>query len=85
MSGSISCSTCTRAGYEYEKGHQYNHPDKLQAQEEGQEGEQEEEEREIDVVTPVNPKVSSTGELPEPDVGILPPVRRRLPEEANQS
>ena len=31
------------------------------------------EEREIGVVTPVNPKVSSTGEPPEPDPGMLPP------------
>ena len=41
---------------------------KLQAQEE-----EEQEEQEIGVVTPVNPKVSSTGEPPEPDIGILPP------------
>ena len=51
---------------------------KLQAQEEEQEGEQEEEEREIGVVTPVNPKVSSTGDLPEPDVGILPPGPKKI-------
>ena len=31
------------------------------------------EEREIGVVTPLNPKVSSTGETPEPDPGMLPP------------
>ena len=31
------------------------------------------EEREICVVTPVNPKVPSTGEPPEPDPGMLPP------------
>ena len=31
------------------------------------------EEREVGVVTPVNPKVPSTGEPPEPDVGMLPP------------
>ena len=31
------------------------------------------EEREIGVVTPLNPKVSSTGEPPEPDPGMLPP------------
>ena len=41
---------------------------KLQEQEE-----QEQEEREIGVVTPVNPKVPSTGEPPEPDPGMLPP------------
>ena len=36
--------------------------------------EQEElEEQEIGVVTPVNPKVPSTGEPPEPDLGMLPP------------
>ena len=48
---------------------------KLQAQEqeEEQEGEQEEEEREIGLVTPVNPKVPSTGEPPEPSLGTLPP------------
>ena len=44
---------------------------KLQAQEEGQEEEQEEE-REISLVTPANPKVPSTGEPPEPDLGMLP-------------
>ena len=41
---------------------------KLQAQEE---------EQEIGVVTPVNPKVSSTGETPEPDLGMLPPGPRK--------
>ena len=41
---------------------------KLQEQEE-----QELEEQEIGVVTPVNPKVPSTGEPPEPDPGLLPP------------
>ena len=40
---------------------------KLQEQEE-----QEQEEREIGVVTPVNPKVPSTGEPPGPDPGMLP-------------
>ena len=40
--------------------------------------EQEElEEQEIGVVTPVNPKVPSTGEPPEPDLGMLPPGPRR--------
>ena len=40
--------------------------------------EQEElEEQEIGVVTPVNPKVPSTGEPPEPDPGMLPPGPRR--------
>ena len=43
---------------------------KLQAQEEEQEGEQEEE-QEIGLVTPVNPKVPSTGEAPEPSLGLL--------------
>ena len=41
---------------------------KLQEQEE-----QELEEQEIGVVTPVNPKVPSTGKPPEPDPGLLPP------------
>ena len=50
---------------------------KLQAQEEEQEEEQGEE-QEIGVVTPVNPKVSSTGEPPEPDVGILPPGPKKI-------
>ena len=45
---------------------------KLQEQEE-----QEQEEQEIGVVTPVNPKVPSTGEPPEPDPGMLPPGPRR--------
>ena len=35
------------------------------------------EEREIGVVTPVNPKVPSTGEPPEPDPGMLPLGPRR--------
>ena len=38
---------------------------------------QEQEEQEIGVVTPVNPKVSSTGETPEPDLGVLPPGPRK--------
>ena len=54
---------------------------KLQAQEEEEE---QEEEREIGLVTPVNPKGPSTGEPPEPHPGMLPQVRRRSPEEANQ-
>ena len=49
---------------------------KLQAQEEGQEEEQEEE-QEIGLITPANPKVSSTGETPEPDPGMLPPGPRK--------
>ena len=44
---------------------------KLQAREQEQE-EQESEEQEIGVVTPVNPKVPSTGEPPEPTLGVLP-------------
>ena len=35
------------------------------------------EEPEIGVVTPVNPKVPSTGEPPEPDPGMLPPGPRK--------
>ena len=42
-----------------------------------QEQEEEQEEQEISVVTPVNPKVSSTGEPPEPDPGMLPPGPRK--------
>ena len=38
---------------------------------------QEQEEQEIGVVTPVNLKVPSTGEPPEPDPGMLPPGPRR--------
>ena len=45
---------------------------KLQEQEE-----QEQEEREIGLVTPVNPKVPSTGEPPEPNLGMLPPGLRK--------
>ena len=45
---------------------------KLQEQEE-----QEQEEREIGLVTPVNPKVPSTGEPPEPNLGMLPPGLKR--------
>ena len=50
---------------------------KLQAQEEEQEGEQEEEEREIGLIAPANPKVPSTGEPPEPDLGMIPPGPRK--------
>ena len=35
------------------------------------------EEREIGLVTPANPKVPSTGEPPEPDLGMLPPGPRK--------
>ena len=49
---------------------------KLQAQEEEKEEEQEEE-QEIGLVTPANPKVSSTGEPPEPDLGMIPPGPRK--------
>ena len=35
------------------------------------------EEREISVVTPANPKVPSTGELMEPDLGMIPPGPRK--------
>ena len=45
---------------------------KLQEQEE-----QEQEEREIGLVTPVNLKVPSTGEPPEPNLGMLPQGLRR--------
>ena len=45
---------------------------KLQAQEEEQE-----EEEEIGLVTPANPKGPSTGEPPEPDLGMLPPGPRK--------
>ena len=50
---------------------------RLQAQEEEQEGEQEEEEQEIGLVTPANPNGPSTGEPPEPDLGMLPPGPRK--------
>ena len=49
---------------------------KLQAQEEEQEEKQEEEE-EIGLITPANPKGPSTGEPPEPDLGMLPPGPRK--------
>ena len=45
---------------------------KLQAQEEEQE-----EEEEIGLITPVNPKGPSTGEPPEPDLGMIPPGPRK--------
>ena len=45
---------------------------KLQEQEE-----KEGEEREVGLVTPVNPKVPSTGEPPEPTLGVLPPGPRK--------
>ena len=35
------------------------------------------EEQEIGVVTPANPKVPSTGELTEPDLGMIPPGPRK--------
>ena len=44
---------------------------KLQALEEEQ-GEEPEEEEEIGLITPANPKGPSTGEPPEPDLGMLP-------------
>ena len=47
---------------------------KLQAQEEEQE---EEEEEEIGLITPSNPKGPSTGEPPEPGLGMLPPGPRK--------
>ena len=46
---------------------------KLQAQEE----EEQEEEEEIGLITPANPKGPSTGEPPEPDLGMLPPGPRK--------
>ena len=36
------------------------------------------EEREVGVVTPVNPKVPSTEEPPEPDIGMLPPGPKKI-------
>ena len=48
---------------------------KLQAQEDKQEEEQEEE---IGLITPANPKGPSTGEPPEPDLGMLPPGPRKI-------
>ena len=36
------------------------------------------EEQKVGVVTPVNPKVPSTGEPPEPDVGMLPPGPKKI-------
>ena len=36
------------------------------------------EEREVGVVTPANPKVPSTGEPPEPGVGMLPPGPKKI-------
>ena len=49
---------------------------KLQALEEEQEEEPEEEE-EIGLITPANLKGPSTGEPPEPDLGMLPPGPRK--------
>ena len=49
---------------------------RLQVLEEDQEEEPEEEE-EIGLITPVNPKGPSTGEPPEPDLGMLPPGPRK--------
>ena len=49
---------------------------KLQALEEEEEEEQEEEE-EIGLITSANPKGPSTGEPPEPDLGMLPPGPRK--------
>ena len=48
---------------------------KLQAQEEQEE--EPEEEVEIGLITPSNPKGPSTGEPPEPDLGMLPPGPRK--------
>ena len=71
MSGSNSCSTCTRTRCEHEAGHQCYHPD--QAAHRRTTGRAEE----IGLVTPANPKVPSTGEPPEPDPGMLPPGPRK--------
>ena len=38
---------------------------------------QEEQEKEIGLITPVNPKVTSMGEPPKPNLGMLPPGPRR--------
>ena len=38
----------------------------------------EQEEREIGLVTPLNPKGLSTGEPPEPDLGMLPPGPKKI-------
>ena len=38
---------------------------------------EQEKEREVGMVTPINPKVPSTGEPPEPDPGMLPPGPRK--------
>ena len=48
---------------------------RLQAQEEQEE--EPEEEEEIGLITPSNPKGPSTGEPPEPDLGMLPPGPRK--------
>ena len=49
---------------------------KLQAQEEQEE--EPEEEEEIGLFRPSNPKGPSTGEPPEPDLGMLPPEPRKI-------
>ena len=46
---------------------------------------QEEQEEEITLVTPLNPKGTSTGKLPEPNLGILPPGPRRRKGESSKS
>ena len=76
MSGSSPCGTRTSSGYEHEEGHQHHHLNQAASTRRGQEEEQEEEE-EIGLITPANPKGPSTGEPPEPDLGMLPPGPRK--------
>ena len=72
MSRSSPCSTCTSPGYEHEEGHQHHHPNQAASTRRGTE-----EEEEIGLITPANPKGPSTGEPPEPDLGMLPPGPRK--------
>ena len=46
---------------------------------------QEEQEEEIGLITPLNPKGTSMGDLPEPNLGILPPGPRRRKGESSKS
>ena len=65
-----------QAGYEYEKGHQHNHPDQAASARRGTGGRTRRGARDWSDYT-ANPKVPSTGEPPEPDLGIIPPGPRK--------
>ena len=71
-SGDNPCSTFTRTGYEYEADHQCHHPDQAASTGTRRGGTEK-----IGLITPSNPKGPSTGEPPQPGLGMLPPGPRK--------